>query len=185
VLPLIFVVAMVGALFIAGTYNTLVRRRNTIEQAWSGIDVQLTQRYDLIPKLVETVKQYMTHERSLLEDIVRLRSNAVGATSSTERVKADNQLTQAMGKLTIAVENYPQLKASETFVMLQRSLNEVEEQLAAARRSFNAAVMEFNNAVQMFPSSIIAGMMGFSAREMFVADQVKRGDVDMKALFKA
>lgn len=179
------IVAIVAALFVAGTYNTLIRRRNAIDQAWSGIDVQLTQRYDLIPKLVETVKQYMTHERSLLEDIVRLRSEAVNAGSSASRVKADNALTQAMGKLTVAVENYPQLKASDTFVMLQRSLNEVEEQLAAARRSFNAAVVEFNNAVQMFPSSIVAGMMGLTTREMFVADQARRGDVDMKALFKA
>jgi len=169
----------------ASGYNSLVRRRNRVDQAYSTIEVQLTQRYDLIPKLVETVKQYMGHERSLLEDIVRLRQKAVSSANPTDKIKADNDLTRAMGQLNVTMENYPQLKASDTFVQLQRSLNEVEEQLAAARRSYNAAVTDYNNAVQTFPSSIVAGSMNFGTRTMFVADVAKRGDVDIRGLFKA
>ena len=182
-----FLLAAIVVFGVAGVsmYNSLVRRRNTVDQAYSTIDVQLTQRYDLIPKLVETVKQYMTHERSLLEEIVRLRSRAVQATTSGDRIRADNELTNAMGRLNVTMENYPQLRSSENFVQLQRSLNEVEEQLAAARRTYNAAVTEYNNAVQTFPSSMIAGSTGFGLRQMFVADAQKRGDVDMKGLFKA
>lgn len=181
---------VLGGLVVAGmlgigAYNGLIRRRNTVEQAYSTIEVQLTQRYDLIPKLVETVKQYMGHEKSLLEEIVRLRSNAVAAKDPSEKIAADNQLTRAMGQLNVTMENYPQLRSSENFVQLQRSLNEVEEQLAAARRSYNAAVTEYNNAVQQFPSSLIAGVANFGTRTMFVADEKKRGDVDMRGLFKA
>jgi LemA protein len=180
----LIVIVVVG---IAGVsmYNSLVRRRNMVDQAFSTIDVQLTQRYDLIPKLVETVKQYMTHERSLLEEIVRLRSQAVATHDPVEKVRVDNDLTRAMGRLNVTMENYPQLKASDTFVQLQRSLNEVEEQLAAARRSYNAAVTDYNNSVQTFPSSLIAGSMGFGLRQTFVAEEGKRRDVDMKSLFKA
>ena len=173
------------AVFGATGYNSLVRRRNRVDQAYSTIEVQLVQRYDLIPKLVETVKQYMGHERSLLEDIVRLRQKAVSSTSQAGKIQADNELSRAMGQLNVTMENYPQLKASDTFVQLQRSLNEVEEQLAAARRSYNGAVVDYNNAVQTFPSSLVAGTMSFGTRTMFVSDEKKRGDVDMRGLFKA
>jgi LemA protein len=181
----VLIAIIVAAIFGVTIYNNLVRRRNMVDQAFSTIDVQLTQRYDLIPKLVETVKQYMTHERSLLEEIVRLRSKAVATHDPVEKVRADNDLTRAMGQLNVTMENYPQLKASDTFVQLQRSLNEVEEQLAAARRSYNAAVTDYNNGVQTFPSSLVASSMGFGLRQTFVADEGKRRDVDMKGLFKA
>lgn len=166
-------------------YNSLVRRRNRVEQAYSGIDVQLVQRYDLIPKLVETVRQYMTHERGLLEDIVRLRSEAMNAGSQEERIRADNALSGALGQLRVTVENYPELRASENFMQLQRSLNEVEEQLAAARRSYNSAVVDYNNAVQTFPTSLVAQATGFGIRQMFAAEEHKRGDVNMRELFRA
>jgi LemA protein len=175
---------VLGIVGVSG-YNALVRRRNRVDQAYSTIEVQLTQRYDLIPKLVETVKQYMGHERGVLEDIVRLRQKAVSASAPSAKIQADNELTRAMGQLSVTMENYPQLKASDTFVQLQRSLNEVEEQLAAARRSYNAAVTEYNTAVQTFPGSLIAGSMDFGTRTMFVADERKRGDVDMKGLFQS
>ena len=165
------------------TYNGLLRRRNRVDQAYSTIDVQLTQRYDLIPKLVETVKQYMGHERSLLEEITRLRTRAMESRTPAAKMQADNELTQALGRLNVTVENYPQLRASENFVQLQRSLNEVEEQLAAARRAYNGAVLDYNNAVQTFPSSLMAGSMGFGTRQMFVAEEKKRADVDMRRLF--
>jgi LemA protein len=183
--PLVLGGVVLFGVFGITMYNSLVRRRNMVDQAFSTIDVQLTQRYDLIPKLVETVKQYMTHEKSLLEDIVRLRSQAVAARDPGDKIRADNELSRAMGQLNVTMENYPQLKASDTFVMLQRSLNEVEEQLAAARRSYNASVTDYNNAVQTFPSSLVANSMGFGLRQTFVAEEGKRRDVDMKGLFKA
>ena len=181
ILALLILLAVIGVT----SYNSLIRKRNRVDQAYSSIDVQLTQRYDLIPKLVETVKQYMTHEKTLLENITRLRQQAVSSTTPAERISADNQLTRAMGQLNVTMENYPQLKAIDSFVMLQRSLNEVEEQLAAARRSYNACVVDYNNAVQTLPSSIIAGTMRFETMQTFVADEQKRNDVDMKSLFKA
>jgi LemA protein len=165
------------------SYNGLLRRRNRVEQAYSTIDVQLTQRYDLVVKLVETVKQYMGHERSLLEDITRLRARAIQSTTPEAKLSADNELSRALGQLNVSVENYPQLRSSENFVQLQRSLNEVEEQIAAARRAYNGAVVDYNNAVQTFPNSLIAGSMGFGTRQVFTADERKRGDVDMKRLF--
>ncbi len=182
VVLIVLVVLVVAAV---GMYNSLVRRRNRVRQAYSGIEVQLVQRYDLIPKLVETVKQYMTHERSLLEDIVRLRSEAMSGTTQAAKDQADSELTRALGQLRVSVENYPQLKASDSFVQLQRSLNEVEEQLAAARRAFNSAVADYNNAVQTFPSSIVAGAAGFKTRGMYAAEEHKKADVDMKQLFNA
>jgi len=167
-----------------GVYNSLVRRRNRVDQALSSIDVQLVQRHDLIPKLVETVKQYMGHERSLLEEIVRLRSEAMTGPPA-DRIRADNQLSTALGQLRVSFENYPQLQASQNFLQLQRSLNEVEEQLAAARRSYNGAVVDYNNAVQAFPGSLVAQAMHFDTRQMYAAEEAKRADVDMRGLFKS
>ena len=180
----IILLVVLGILY-AGMYNTLVRRRNRIDQAYSSIDVQLTQRYDLIPKLVETVKQYMTHERTLLEDITRLRTQAMASTTPEERLKSDGQLSSALGQLRVQMENYPQLRASENFNQLQRSLNEVEEQIAAARRAYNGAVVDYNNAVQSVPTSLIADLHGFTTRTVYEADARKREDVDMKQLFNA
>jgi len=181
ILAAITVIALIGV----GGYNSLVRRRNRVDQAYSTIEVQLVQRYDLIPKLVETVKQYMGHERGLLEDITRLRSEAMRASTPAEKISKDNQLTTALGQLNVTMENYPQLRASENFSQLQRALNEVEEQLAAARRSYNGQVTDYNNAVQSFPSSLIAGWTNFAPRQMFIADPKQLKDVDMKGLFKA
>jgi LemA protein len=168
-----------------GTYNSLIGRRNRADQALSSIEVQLTQRYDLISKLVETVRQYMGHERSLLEDIVKLRSQAASASTPAARITADNELSRAMTQLNVTMENYPQLRSSENFVQLQRSLNEVEEQISAARRSYNAAAVEYNNAIEMFPSSVIANAMSFQPKQLYAAETRKLQDVDMRALFKS
>jgi LemA protein len=178
-------VLIVGAVVVIYIYNSLIRRRNRVDQAFSGIDVQLVQRYDLIPKLVESVRQYMTHERSLLEDIVRLRSEAMQSATQKEKIRADSELTNALGQLRITVENYPQLQASQNFLQLQRALNEVEEQLAAARRSYNAAVVDYNNAVQTFPGSLVAQAANFETREMYVAEVQKRSDINMRELFRS
>lgn len=173
------VVVLVGVL----AYNALVGRRNRATQALSSIDVQLTQRYELVPKLVETVKRFMTHERGLLEQIVRLRSEGMRATTPAARVTAANALSGALSRLNVAVEAYPEIKASDSFVQLQRSLNEVEAQLAAARRTYNAAATDYNNAVQMLPTSIIASLLGFEPLPMYAAEEQHRADVDVATLF--
>lgn len=183
-------IVLLGGLIVLGvaaisSYNSLIGRRNRADQALSSIEVQLTQRYDLISKLVEAVRQYMGHERSLLEDIVKLRTQAAGAGTPEARIKADNELSRAMTQLNVTMENYPQLRSSENFVQLQRSLNEVEEQISAARRSYNAAAVEYNNAIEMFPSSIIAGSMNFQPKPLYAAEARKLQDVDMRALFKS
>ena len=175
----------VFALLVVSGYNSLVGRRNRADQAYSSIEVQLTQRYDLISKLVETVRQYMGHERSLLEDIVKLRSQAASAPTPAARIQADNELSRAMTQLNVTMENYPQLRSSENFVQLQRSLNEVEEQISAARRSYNAAAVDYNNAVEMFPGSIIAGAMSFGPKALYAAETRKLADVNMRELFKS
>lgn len=167
-------------------YNGLIGKKNDVENSFAGIDVQLTKRYDLIPNLVETVKQYMQHEKDVLTQVTELRTKALSSGLSTdEKINIDNKISGAMGKIMVAVENYPDLKASQNFDQLQRSFNEVEEQLSAARRSFNAAVTEFNNGVEMFPSSIVAGMLNYKSKELFVAPEYKRADINVKNLFNS
>src|SRR5262245_37860666 len=149
-------------IIVIGIYNNLVGSRNNVENAFSSIDVMLKKRYDLIPNLLETVKAYMKHEKDTLTNIAELRAKAVSGNLSTdEKVHVENQLSGAMKGLMVAVENYPDLKASSQFTMLQRSWNEAEEQISAARRSYNAAVTSFNNSVEKFPSNILAGIFGF------------------------
>jgi LemA protein len=165
-------------------YNGLVGKKNAVENAFASIDTYLKKRYDLIPNLVATVKQYMEHERGLLEKVTELRARALsGSAPPDEQVAINNELNKALGGIMVAVENYPQIKANESFTMLQRSLNEVEEQLSAARRAFNAAVTDFNNAVEMFPTNIMAGMMHYTRRQLFEVPETERATPDVKTLF--
>jgi len=167
-------------LVLALIYNGLVARRNRCENAFSTIDVMLKKRYDLIPNLVETVKGYATHERETFDEVTRLRTRAAsGRLSSDEAVAVNNRITALLGNILAVVENYPQLKASENFLHLQRSLNEIEEQIAAARRAFNAAVMDLNNSVQMFPGNIVASMMGFRPRNFLQTAEEQREAPDV------
>jgi len=166
-------------------YNTLVRKKNQVENAFAGIDAILKKRYDLIPNLVAAVKQYMKHEAGTLTEITNLRARAAsGSLSTDEAVDLNNRLGRAIGGIMVAVENYPDLKASENFQQLQRSLNEVEEQLSAARRSFNASVMDFNNSVEMFPTNIMAGIMGYKTRRLFEIVEAERQRPDVAGLFE-
>lgn len=166
-------------------YNSLIGKKNQVDYAYSGIDVQLKKRHDLIPNLVATVKQYMEHERNLLERITELRARAMaGNLSEQERLQAEAQLSVALRSLMVAVENYPQLKANENFLHLQASLNDVEEQIAAARRAYNAAVTDYNNAIEMFPTNIVAGMMGLKRRFVFEAEASERETPKVADLFK-
>jgi LemA protein len=166
-------------------YNSLIAKKNQVDYAFSGIDVQLKKRHDLIPNLVATVRQYMEHERGLLERITELRARAISPNlPEGERMQVEAALSTALRSLMIAVENYPNLKANENFLHLQASLNEIEEQLAAARRAYNAAVTDYNNAIEMFPTNFVASMMGLSRRTVFEATEQERATPDVAQLFK-
>ena len=164
---IVIVVLVIIALILIGMYNNLVKLRNNRENAFANIDVQLKQRYDLVPQLVATVKGYATHERELLEKVTAARSACMNATSINDRVQADNALGAALSGLRVAVEAYPDLKANQNFLQLQNELSDIENKLASVRRFFNSATKELNNAVQSFPSNIIAGMFGFKKEPMF------------------
>jgi len=181
---IIIAVVAVLALIIMSMYNGLIRKKNEVTNAFGGMDVQLKKRYDLIPNLISTVKQYMTHERELLTKVTELRSKAISPDlSSDEKVDLDNQITGVMKGIMVAVESYPDLKSNTNFLNLQRTMNEVESQISAARRAYNAAVTDFNNGVQMFPSSIIAGMMHLKTKKVFEIPDVERQNYDAKSLF--
>lgn len=173
------IVIVVALLFVVGIYNGLVTRRNQVENAFAGIDVQLKKRYDLIPNLVEAVKGYMQHEKEVLARVIELRNKSYSTLTDEEKNDLDNGMQTIANSLQVTVEKYPELKASENVMMLQRSLNETEEQLAAARRSYNAAVLEYNNSLQTFPSNIFANMFGFTRRNFFEAKAEERNNVNV------
>lgn len=184
---MILITGIIVALLLAVvfTYNNLVGSRNAVENAFGTIDVMLKKRYDLIPNLVEVAKTYMKHENEIFTNLASLRARATTATSTDEKVAIENQISGAMKNLLVSVENYPDLKASEQFTMLQRSWNETEEQISAARRAYNAAVTAYNNAVDKFPSNIFAGMFNFKRKEVFVIAETERQNVSAKALFNS
>jgi len=177
-LLIIIAIVLVVAMAAAGIYNNLVKLRNNRENAFANIDVQLKQRYDLIPQLVETVKGYAKHEKELLESVTRARSAAMGATTIDEKIAADNQLTTALNGLKVSLEAYPDLKANQNFLQLQNEISDIENKIAAVRRFFNSATKEYNNAVQTFPSNIFAGFFGFKKEQMFEVPQEQRADVE-------
>jgi LemA protein len=173
IIVLIFIMTIV-------MYNGLVQLRVRSDSAWSDIDVQLKRRHDLIPNLVETVKGYATHEKGTFEDIAKFRSQAMQATTPADKAAAENQLTGALKTLFAVAENYPQLKASEEFTQLQGSLNEIEDAIQNARRYYNAVVRDFNTKIQSFPTNILAGMFGFTARQFFETAAADREPVQVK-----
>ncbi|MDT8400519.1 MAG: LemA family protein [Bacteroidales bacterium] len=166
-LLIILAIIVILVLILISLYNRLVRLRNNRENAFADIDVQLRQRHDLIPQLVDAVKGYMTHERELLTEVTNARAQAMQAGTINEKIGAEERLTKALGGIQVAVEAYPDLKASQNFMQLQEEISDVENKLAAVRRFFNAATKELNIAVQVFPSNIIAGMFGFRKEPMF------------------
>ena len=175
---IVLVVVVLLALWLVGQYNNLVRMRNNRENAFANIDVQLRQRYDLIPQLVATVKGYATHEKELLQRVTEARTAAMGATNINDKIAADNQLTGALAGLKVQLEAYPDLKANQNFMQLQTEIADIENKLAATRRFFNSATRELNNAVQVFPSNIIAQMFGFHKEVMFEIPQTDREAMD-------
>ena len=160
-------ILLVIILWVVSLYNGLVRLRNRRQNAFADIDVQLRQRHDLVPQLVDTVKGYATHERELLTRITEARSAAINASSIDDKIKAEQQLGTALQGLKISVEAYPDLKANQNFLQLQEELSDIENKLAAARRFFNGATTEYNNAVESFPGNLIARNFGFKREILF------------------
>lgn len=164
---IILVACVVLALVVAGIYNNLVKLRNNRENAFANIDVQLKQRLDLIPQLVATVKGYATHEKETLMNVTNARTAAMNATTINEKIQTENALSSALSGLRVSLEAYPELKANQNFLQLQGEISDIENKLAASRRFFNSTTRELNNAVQTFPSNILAGMFGFHTEPMF------------------
>ena len=177
--PLWIVLAGVGLiiLYIWGLYNGLIRESTEIDEAWAQIDVQLKRRADLIPNLVETVKGYAKHEKSVFEQVTRARSALLKADTPVGMAKADNMLTGALKSLFAVAEAYPQLKANENFVQLQKELSDTEDKLAYSRQYYNTQLLEFNLKVKTFPNNLFAPKMGFKERQFFKAEEGERKGV--------
>lgn len=178
VIPLVIVAVVVIIGFIlVGMYNGLVRGRNRVKEAWSGIDVQLKRRASLVPNLVETVRGYAEHERETFEEVTRARSAVEQAGTVADAAQANNMLTGALRHLFAVAENYPQLQAAEGFRQLQTELSDIEEKIAFARQFYNTNVLDYNNRIQTVPTVFIANMFGFKAEEFFEAEEEARADV--------
>jgi LemA protein len=175
---IILAIVVIAGFFLVGMYNRLVTLRQRVREAWSDIDVQLKRRYDLIPNLVETVKGYAAHEKTVFENVTQARANAIaaGATGSPEqRAQAENVLTGALRSVFAVAEAYPQLQASQNFRDLQENLTATEDKIAFARRFYNGNVRDYNTGLQTFPTNILAGMFGFTAEQYFeLADAKER-----------
>ena len=164
---IVIVVVVILAAWLVSMYNSLVKMRNNRENAFADIDVQLKQRHDLVPQLVETVKGYAAHEKDPLERVINARNGAIGAKTIDEKIVAENALSSALSGLKITLEAYPDLKANQNFLQLQEEIADLENKLSSVRRYFNSATKEYNNAVETFPSNILAGMFGFRKEVMF------------------
>lgn len=163
-------------------YNSLVRKRNQTENAFATIDTMLKKRFDLIPNLVAVVKQYAKHEQDTFARITEMRSKTYEQLSASEKSSFDEAFARAGQAFIVIAESYPELKASDNFMQLQRALNETEEQLSAARRTFNAAVTDYNNAIQTFPSNLLAGIFGFVRKDVLFTPDAERGVPEIKNL---
>ena len=171
---------VIGLVVLLGLYwilerNSMVGARNRVDEAWSGIDVQLKRRHDLVPNLVESVKGYATHERETFEKVTQARAAAMQASGPAESGKAESQLSSALGGLRVVAEQYPELRATENFQQLQRQLSELEDEIQASRRIYNSNVQQYNTRIQQFPWSIIANQGGFTAKTFFeIGDAAER-----------
>jgi len=184
-MPVSLIILAVVAVILVLMYNSLVSKKNQVENIFASVDAVLKKRYDLIPNLVASVSKYMEHEKSLLEQVTKLRAEANKPNvSEHQKIELDAKVTSALGSIMVAVENYPELKANENMIHLQHSLNEIEEQIAAARRAYNQAVTDYNNAIEMIPTNFMASAMRYTRKEVFEIPESQRQNVDVKELFK-
>lgn len=181
VLIVILVVVVLIVLWLIGIYNSLIRLRNRVKEAWSDIDVQLKRRYDLIPNLVEAVKGYMKHEEGVLTKVTEARASAMNAKGIEEKGKAENMLSDTLKSLFAVAENYPDLKASQNFLQLQDEISDTENKIQASRRFYNGQVRDFNTKIEVFPNNLIAGMLKFKAWDFFaIENEEERENVKVK-----
>ena len=166
----IVVIVAIIAIFVIVKYNSLVALRQRVKNSWSQIDVQLQRRFDLIPNLVECVKGYMGHESDVLEKVTNLRTSWANATTTSDKMKIDNQLTESLKTIMAVSENYPDLKANENFISLQKELSGTEDKISYSRQFYNDIVTKYNNELEVFPSNIVAGMFHFEHESLFVVD---------------
>ena len=176
-------IVLVFLIFMIVIYNSLIYRKNQIENIKGSIDALLKKRYDLIPNLVSAVKVYMDYESKLLKEIVSLRSALYGEKSIEDRLKVSDRLSELIERLFVNFENYPDLKANNSILQLQLELSEIEEQISAARRAYNQVVTDFNNALEMFPSNIIANILGYKRQKVFSIPQEEKKNINIKKLF--
>jgi LemA protein len=173
-------IVVLVVLWAVAVYNGLIRLKNRVDEAWSDIDVQLKRRYDLIPNLVNTVKGYASHEKEVFEKVTEARTRAMGAQSAGDKAQAENALSQTLKSLFAVAEAYPDLKANQNFLELQRELTDTEDKIQASRRFYNGNVRDFNTKIQVFPNNVFAGMLGFSAREFFEAAEGEKEPVKVE-----
>lgn len=181
--PILWIILIVIAaivLWLIGVYNGLIALKNKTNEAWSDIDVQTKRRYDLIPNIMETVKGYASHESGVFQKVTEARASAMGATKPHDKAVAENMLTDTLKSLFAVAENYPELKANTNFLHLQQTLAEVEEKIQAARRFYNGMVRDLNTKIQVFPTVLVAGMLGFTSREFFEAEEAAKQNVAVK-----
>lgn len=171
---------VLGILWLIAVYNGLITLKNRTQEAWSDIDVQLKRRYDLIPNLVESVKGYAKHEKELLENVTKARTEAMSANSISEKAQKENMLSETLKSLFAVSENYPDLKASQNFLQLQEELTDTENKISAARRFYNGNVRDFNTKMQVFPNNMIAKQMSFNEFELFEAAEGEKEVVKVK-----
>jgi LemA protein len=176
----LIVIIILIVLWAIGVQNSLVKKRMQAENAFADIDVQLVKRYDLIPNIVNTVKGYAKHEKETLEEVINARNKAVNAGNINDKVDADNEVTGAISKLFALTESYPELKANENFLNLQTDLEKIETELASARKYYNAASREYNYAINVIPSNIVAKIFGHKKMEMFSANEDQRKNVKVE-----
>jgi len=177
---IIFVVLLLLILFFISAYNGLSVKRGRVKNAWAQIDVQLKKRFDLIPKLVETVKGYDKHEAADMDAVIKARNRYISGDTPGEMMKANTEMTDALSHLFVLIESYPDMKEDIGFAELQRELSQVEEKIAYARQFYNDTVMIFNSAIQVLPSNIIAGLFGFREEPYFKADETERQNVKVQ-----
>jgi len=164
-------------------YNSLIYRKNQIDNIKGSIDALLKKRFDLIPNLVKTVKEYMNYEKDVLEKITELRSMALKESDLNKKMEYENQLNNLLGKLFVNVENYPELKASQNFLQLQNELSDIESQIAAARRAYNQVVTDYNNAIEMFPTNIMSKFMHLQREKVFEIPENERKNINVGDIF--
>ncbi|PIR94531.1 hypothetical protein COT97_00605 [Candidatus Falkowbacteria bacterium CG10_big_fil_rev_8_21_14_0_10_39_11] len=177
---IILAVVVVVAIWLVGIYNGLIKFKNRTDEAWSDIDVQLKRRYDLIPNLVNTVKGYASHESETFEKVTEARTKAMSAQGAQEKGEAENMLSQTLKSIFALAEAYPELKANENFLKLQDELSDTENKIQAARRFYNGNVRDFNTKIQVFPTNMVAGMLGFKKYEFFEAGEEEKKNVKVE-----